>query len=131
MPITAFDHVNIRTANLDALTEWYRAVLGLRPGKRPDFRFPGTWLYLGDQALIHLVGTAAAPRSGGAVALEHIAFRATGLAEFRATLDARGIAHSLDPVPGIPVVQVNLHDPDGNHIHVDFSTDELNGEPAG
>ena len=43
MPITAFDHVNVRTANLDTMTEWYGDILGLRPGKRPDFGFPGTF----------------------------------------------------------------------------------------
>lgn len=124
MPLTAFDHVNIRTANLDAMVAWYGDILGLTPGKRPDFRFPGAWLYLGDRAVVHLVSVADAPQAAGNVTLEHFAFAATDLPAFRAKLDARGIAHTLDPVPGIPVVQVNLHDPDGNHIHIDFDSAE-------
>lgn len=123
--LTGFDHVNLRTANLDAMVAWYGDVLGLVPGRRPDFGFPGAWLYFGDAALIHLVGVQTAPRAGGDVTLEHFAFRATGIAAFREKLDARGIAHSVDAVPGFPVVQVNLHDPDGNHIHVDFDAGEL------
>ena len=124
MPVIAFDHVNIRTANLDALIAWYGDILGLVPGRRPDFGFPGAWLYLGDQALVHLVGSEDDLQAGGNVTLEHFALRATGLNNFLKHLMDRGISHSIDPVPGIPVVQVNLHDPNGNHIHVDFNAVE-------
>jgi catechol 2,3-dioxygenase-like lactoylglutathione lyase family enzyme len=122
--LTAFDHVNVRTGNLDAMVAFYGDILGLRPGKRPDFGFPGAWLYLGDQAYIHLVATASAPQAAGNVTLEHFAFRAEGLAAFRTRLAERGIAHTLDAVPGFPIVQVNFRDPDGNHIHIDFDAAE-------
>ena len=122
--LTAFDHVNVRTANLDAMVAFYDEVLGLKPGRRPDFSFPGAWLYLGDQAYVHLVGVKTSPEAGGNVTLEHFAFRATGLAAFRARLDARGIAYSVDEVPGFAVLQVNFHDPDGNHVHVDFNASD-------
>lgn len=125
MQLIAFDHVNLRTSNLEAMEAFYGDVLGLRPGPRPDFDIPGTWLYLGDKPFVHLVAVATDPTPGRNVTLEHFAFSATGLADLRAALDERGIAHSVDPVPGFPIVQVNFHDPDGNHIHVDFSTDEL------
>lgn len=125
MTVTAFDHVNVRTANLDGMTDFYSDVLGLMPGRRPDFGFPGAWLYLGERAYVHLVGVGEPPRSGGNVTLEHFAFRASGLPAFRDKLEARGVAYSLDRVPGFPIVQVNFHDPDGNHIHIDFDVAEL------
>ena len=53
MHLKAFDHVNVRTANLGAMVEWYGRVLGMMPGKRPGFPFPGAWLYLGEDAIIH------------------------------------------------------------------------------
>ena len=124
MPLTAFDHANIRTANLDGMVAFYTDVLGMRTGKRPDFGFPGAWLYLGDAALIHLVGVDDAPQAAGNVALEHVAFRATGYGNFLADLDRRGIPYVLARVPGFPIMQVNLHDPDGNHLHIDFDTSE-------
>ena len=124
MPLVAFDHVNVRTANLDAMIAFYGEILGLHPGRRPPFRMGGAWLYLGEQAYIHLVETAAPPSSETDVKLEHFAFRATGLKEFRTRLDANGIVHSVDPVPDFPIVQVNFRDPDGNHIHVDFDKAE-------
>jgi catechol 2,3-dioxygenase-like lactoylglutathione lyase family enzyme len=124
MPITAFDHVNVRTANLDAMIAWYGEYLGLQVGPRPDFGFPGAWLYLGDQAIVHLVGAQINPADADRLTLEHFALRATGMSEFLAKLESGGLRYKIDPVPGFPVVQVNLHDPDGNHIHVDFDAAE-------
>ena len=46
------------------------------------------------------------------------------MTEFTALLDTRAIDFTIDRVPGFPVVQVNFHDPDGNHIHVDFDVAE-------
>ena len=97
---------------------------GLHPGKRPDFNIPGAWLYLNDTAVVHLVGVIEEPSIGANPSLEHFAFSAEGLDEFVEKLKSRGIAHTVDPVPGVPLLQVNLHDFDGNHIHVDFRTDE-------
>jgi catechol 2,3-dioxygenase-like lactoylglutathione lyase family enzyme len=124
MPLTAFDHVNVRTANLDEMVAWYGEILEMHPGRRPDFNFPGAWLYLGDHALIHLIAVDKAPKAGGDATLEHFAFKATGMTEFTALLDTRAIDFTIDRVPGFPVVQVNFRDPDGNHIHVDFDVAE-------
>ena len=127
MPLAAFDHVNIITGNLDAMTAWYADVLGLQAGWRPDFGFPGAWLYLGDTAVVHLVGTDAAPTGYDGVRMEHVAFRATGYQAFLDTLTEHGIEPRLGHVPGTEIVQVNIHDPDGNHLHIDF---DLSAEPA-
>ena len=124
MPLTAFDHVNVRTTNLDAMVAFYGEILGLHPGKRPPFRVGGAWLYLGDQAYIHLVEATTPPSNETDVKLEHFAFRATGFADFRARLDGAGISYSVDPVPDFPIVQVNFRDPDGNPLHVDFDPRE-------
>ena len=120
MPLTAFDHVNILTRNLDTMTAWYSDVLGLRAGWRPDFSFPGAWLYLGDTPVVHLVATVDAPTGYDGVRMEHVAFRAQGYRAFLDTLDTHGIEPRLGHVPGTEIVQVNIHDPDGNHLHIDF-----------
>ena len=123
MPIETLDHVNLRTHRLDEMIDWYGRVLGLKTGKRPDFAFPGAWLYVGDLAAIHLVGIEREPAATDPK-LEHFALGAKGMKDFLEVLNANGVAHSIDQVPGFPVVQVNFRDPDGNHIHVDFSADE-------
>ncbi|MBT8458902.1 MAG: VOC family protein [Boseongicola sp.] len=125
MPLTSFDHVNVRTAQLSEMISFYGKILGLHPGERPDFDIGGAWLYLGDQALVHLVEVQGPITAQTNPTLEHFAFCATGLTEFRTLLDSENIEHRLATVPGMPVVQVNFYDPDGNHIHVDFDTTEM------
>lgn len=124
MPLTGFDHVNVRTNRLEEMTAWYADVLGLYSGPRPDFPFPGAWLYLGDQALVHLVGTEDGLDDPTRVSLEHFALRATGLKAFLEKLERLGVEARLSPVPGMPILQVNVFDPEGNHIHIDFDAAE-------
>ena len=121
--LQAFDHVNVKTSRLEEMVAWYADVLGMHAGSRPDFGFPGAWLYLGDQALVHLVGTSAEPQSIEP-RIEHFALRATGLAGFLERLKENGVEYRLADVPGFGILQVNIHDPDGNHIHIDFDAGE-------
>ena len=121
MNLTKLDHVNIRTTDLDGMIKFYEEFLGLQFGSRPAFSNPGAWLYCGTQAVVHLVEVDATPHPGQ-LQIEHFAFAATGMDEFLARLDAGDVAYRLAAVPGTPITQVNLHDPDGNHLHVDFDT---------
>ena len=123
--ITGLDHANVRTARLDEMVAWYGEVLGLTVGWRPpSFDFPGAWLYAGDQAVVHLVGVDATDAPSRGVQLEHAAFQATGYAGFIRTLDSRSERYRLSHVPEAGVMQVNVWDPDGNHLHIDFRDDE-------
>jgi len=119
MQMQSFDHVNVRTANLAGMIAWYSDVLGLVSGKRPNFPFNGAWMYLGDQAIVHLVEEADTPANSDPQ-IEHFALRATGLSDFLAHLKARDIDAKLVEVDGFGITQVNIFDVDGNHIHIDF-----------
>lgn len=119
--LKAFDHVNLRTTDPEGLADWYETHLGLARGWRPPFPFPGAWLYLGDSAVVHVVGVTDSPGSYSG-SLEHFAFTATGMDAFAAKLDAAGVPFQRADVPGTDIVQFNLHDPAGNHIHIDFRT---------
>ena len=122
--IERLDHINLRTARLDEMIEWYGRVLDMHPGARPDFGFPGAWLYAGGQALVHLVEVGVEPGSDASdLKLEHGAFSARGLTGFEARLKDMGERYRRVAVPGFPIVQVNIRDPDGNHLHVDFDPD--------
>ncbi|MDU8910799.1 VOC family protein [Aestuariicoccus sp. MJ-SS9] len=127
--IERLDHINIRTAKLDAMVDWYGEVLGMTPGPRPDFGIPGAWLYANGQPLVHLVEVPEEPSDPGTdLKLEHGAFSAKGFERFHAALEARGERMRILKVPGFPLVQVNIWDPDGNHLHIDFDADEV--DPA-
>ena len=123
MTLFALDHANVRTANLEAMVAWYDDVLGMKSGRRPDFGFPGAWLYVGENAAVHLVAVKDQPASVDPQ-IEHYAFRATGMDGFLEHLKSKGVEYYLAEVPGFGITQVNIKDPDGNHIHVDFETAE-------
>ena len=123
MPLIAFDHVNIRTVNLEKMVRWYEDILGLRSGPRPDFLIDGAWLYLAETCVLHLIEADPAPMpfaDGESLRMEHMAFRAEGMAEFVAKLEDRGIGYKLFPFEALNIVLVFIRDPDGNRIHVDF-----------
>ncbi|MEQ8357666.1 MAG: VOC family protein [Kiloniellaceae bacterium] len=133
MPLAKLDHVNLRTANLTALRDFYIDVLGMTDGPRPPFGFAGAWLYCGEQATVHLIEVPEPPAPEGELRLEHFAFSADGLAGFLARLKDRGEDYRIGVVPDFGIIQVNIHDPDGNHIHVDFAAAEavtVPDEPA-
>lgn len=123
MKLGNLDHINVRTANLGAMRKWYTEVLGMTDGRRPDFPFGGAWLYVGDQPFVHLVEVERQPKTVDP-RLEHFAFAASGLSDFISTLNAKGIPYQTATVPDIEILQVNIFDPDGNHIHLDFSREE-------
>lgn len=123
MKIDRLDHVNLRTTRLDEMVAWYTDILGLELGWRPDFGFAGAWLYAGDQAVVHLVEIDGAEATGSdtALKLEHFAFVASGAAAFEKRLQQRGETYRQAEIAETNMVAYNIWDPDGNHIHVDFS----------
>lgn len=122
MTIDRLDHINLRTTQLDDMIAWYVEVLGLEPGARPGFPFPGAWLYAGNAAIVHLVGTSGDPGIGSEAELkmEHFALTATDATAFEARLNARNVTFRKSGIAELGVVAFNIWDPDGNHIHVDF-----------
>ena len=123
MTLSALDHVTIRTARLAELTGFYSEVLGLAPGVRPGFRFPGAWLYCGEHAAVHLIEVSEPPQEPDP-RIEHFAFRAEGLADFLALLRANDVAYHTAIVPDLEIRQVHIRDPDGNHVEIAFGPEE-------
>jgi hypothetical protein len=76
---------------------------------------------------VHLVGVDQVPKTEGLLQLEHFAFSATGLKEFVGRLDRDKVRYEARKVPRSGAVQVNVWDPDCNHIHVDFPPEESAG----
>ncbi len=125
------DHYTLRVSPdaLPALLDFYTRVLSLREGKRPDFAFPGHWLYAGQQAVVHLAGNAPANEPAPAPALptgrfNHVSLRTSGLAATRSKLAALDVTWQEAPVPGLPLHQVFLRDPCGLLIELTFDATE-------
>lgn len=117
------DHVNLYTHDLERMVKWYEDVLGMTRGARPPFSFEGAWLYVGDDPVVHMTRVDS-ERNGDNPKLEHFALSASDIGPFLDHLDAKSVAYRTAIVPGFGIIQVNIHDPDGNHLHIDFAKDE-------
>ena len=98
------------------------------PSISPGFSFPGAWLYADGHPIIHLVGVDTAPGADPAeLRLEHFAISANGIKDLLARIEAGGVRHRLNHIKDFGILQMNLWDPDGNHIHIDFDAAEAEG----
>lgn len=144
MALDRLDHYTIRTAKLRETRDFYVEVLGLAEGARPAFDFPGHWLYVGERAVVHLIGADPGDRQtlirsmgdkpvqslAGSGAVDHVAFGGTGLAEMRSRLAERGIEHRERAVPGGVLQQVFVEDPNGIVIEINYPAAETRAEAA-
>jgi catechol 2,3-dioxygenase-like lactoylglutathione lyase family enzyme len=142
MPLSHIEHYLILTHDITAARDWYVDVLGFREGPHPDFPFPVCWLYLGDQDVIHIgqvnasaeqrkyLGDPTKPDGKGTGALDHIAFRATGLPATLAHLRAKNIAFTERQVDDQGLYQLFLHDPHGIKIELNFAAAEATDRRA-
>jgi catechol 2,3-dioxygenase-like lactoylglutathione lyase family enzyme len=119
MPATSLDHYNVFCRDLKKTVAFYERYVGLRTGDRPPFSFPGAWLYAGEKAVLHLVAESGREAQGGG-AIDHIAFNCEGLPATVDQLKRDGIKHEIRKVPGRPLQQVFIHDPDGVMLELNF-----------
>lgn len=127
--ITGIHHFTIRCmpVQLEGLKAFYGTVLGMQPGPRPQFDFPGHWLYVGEQAVVHLAAIVRAadhPEQVASSGFDHVSLHARGLDATRQRLKALGIAFEDVPVPGWPLQQIFLRDPVGSKIELTFEVPE-------
>ena len=137
------NHYSIRTLDLKACERFYTEVLGLRVGPRPDFPFPGLWLYEGDtavwaNAVVHIIGIDRDDPEGlkqylgdrelsslqGTGAIDHVAFFATGLKAMREKLDRLGVVGRERTVPTLGLHQVFVDDPNGVVVELNYPAEE-------
>lgn len=141
--IESLNHFSIRTADLERCRHFYADVLGLAVGPRPNFPFPGLWIYAGDtanpyNAVVHIIGIDRADPAGlqgylggrdentlhGSGALDHVAFFASGLAAMLARLKEHGITPRERTVPDLGLHQVFVDDPNGIVVELNFPAAE-------
>jgi catechol 2,3-dioxygenase-like lactoylglutathione lyase family enzyme len=125
MPIETLDHYSVRTADVERTRAFYQDVVGLKDGPRPDFPFPGAWLYAGEHAVVHIIGIKeerARDLSEDTGSLDHVAFAASDLPAMRQHLAAQKIAFRERKIPGLDITQLFVVDPNGVTIEINFRT---------
>jgi catechol 2,3-dioxygenase-like lactoylglutathione lyase family enzyme len=123
MTIRTIDHINIATERLEETRAFFVDVLGLVEGYRPEFDFPGYWLYAGDRAIVHMQQSRGAVGPSAASALNHFAFDVADFDAMVARLEQHGVAYRAVTVPGTAIRQAFLQDPNGVRL-------ELNHRPG-
>jgi len=111
----AIDHINVCVNDQEAACTFLCELLGLEDGYRPDFSFPGHWLYLGGKAIIHMMGRDHAEASSGWV--DHIAFSGFDFDAETKRLDALGYVYGTGGVPGGPR-QIFVTGPEGIKVEL-------------
>ena len=121
MGVTGLDHINIDTAKPEETIAFYEQVLGLqnRPELRPDFGFPGAWLFLDDVAVVHLNFIDDDDRSSQRSAFNHIAFEGADFAAMCALLDSHELDYRTSERPEIGLSQIFVDDP--NNVRVEIN----------
>ena len=120
--ITGIDHVNIDTSCPDETIAFYSEVLGLenRPEQRPDFGFPGAWLFLAERAVVHLNFIDDDGRSSATSAFNHIAFEGHDFGGMQALLDRQGLKYQSSERPEIALKQIFVDDPNGVRVEINI-----------
>jgi len=121
LTIRGLHHVGRLTNHLEESRAFYRDVLGFREIPRPNFNFPGAWLFnYGLQ--IHLIVNKEIPpaEAGGPIQTrhDHLAFMVEDLDAILVALKERKIPYRENFVADTNVKQIFFQDPDGHHIEV-------------
>jgi catechol 2,3-dioxygenase-like lactoylglutathione lyase family enzyme len=124
MSVGALDHFNIRTRNLAETVRFYEDVLGLEKGPRPNFAFPGAWLYSEGRAVVHLVDISRTdePQKPDSGVVDHVAFVSRGFSGMKQRLQSKGVAFDAREVPGGDLWQIFVRDPNGVMIELNYET---------
>jgi catechol 2,3-dioxygenase-like lactoylglutathione lyase family enzyme len=141
MPLSHIEHFLVAADDIDATRDWYARVLGMTSGPHPEFGFPVHWMYIGDLDVVHIgpsarganeaqkkyLGRTSENAGMGTGAIDHIAFRATGLPAMLEHLKKEGVSFSQRRANGQALLQVFFNDPNGIKIELNFAAHEAQG----
>jgi catechol 2,3-dioxygenase-like lactoylglutathione lyase family enzyme len=141
MPVAHIEHFLIAADDIDATRDWYARVLGMKSGPHPDFGFPVHWMYLGDVDVVHIgpsakqagdiqrkyLGRTSQQSEQGTGAIDHIAFRATGLRAMLEHLRRENVPFSQRRANGQALFQLFFYDPNGIKIELNYAGEEAEG----
>jgi catechol 2,3-dioxygenase-like lactoylglutathione lyase family enzyme len=132
MSLQGMNHFTVLSDDLEETRKFYCDLLGFEEGPRPNFRFPGYWLYVGDQPILHVIHRDKLHEHRAGV-IDHMAFTATDLPGTVAKLDKARVEWELRRLPKDGpregLWQLFFDDPHGGKVEFDF--DKSEPAPAG
>ena len=142
MPLSHIEHFLVAADDIDATRDWYARVLGMTPGPHPDFGFPVHWMYIGGVDVVHIgpsarkagerqkqyLGRTSQDAGAGTGAVDHIAFRATGLESMLEHLRREGVEFTQRRANGQALQQLFFYDPNGIKIELNYAASEIDAQ---
>ena len=129
MSVQGMNHFTVLSDDLEATRKFYCDLLGFEIGARPNFRFPGYWLWVGGEPILHVIHREQLNEVRAGV-IDHMAFTATDLPGTVAKLEKAGVKYELRRLPAESIRggtwQLFFDDPHGGKVEFDFD----NQEPA-
>ena len=129
MSVGVLDHFNIRTRDLDSTVHFYQEVMGLEKGPRPNFAFPGAWMYSEGKAVVHIVDISKTdePQKPDSGVVHHVAFVSRGFDGMKQRLSSKGMPFDARQVPGGELWQIFVNDPNGVMIELNYEAAKEQG----
>lgn len=113
------DHVNIHVVDGPRMVRFLEQVLEAREGFRPPFDFPGHWVYLDEQPVIHLTVVERSTDFPPGM-INHVAFGVYEFEAARARVEASGYPWQLAGIPGTPIGQIFVTGPEGLLVEIQY-----------
>ena len=132
MPLERIEHFLVVSDDMDATRDFYRDVLGMEVGFRPDLGFPGYWMYLGGVGCLHLaewktydkwtkeVDIPMSSPAPGTGSVDHIAFNARDFDDMVAKIEAHGLEYKQNLLDEIGLRQIFIKDPNNITLEINF-----------
>ena len=143
MPLSHIEHILVASDDIDASRDWYARVLGMASGPHPDFGFPVHWMYIGKVDVVHIGPSAKmagdiqkkylgrtsgkGAQENGTGAIDHIAFRATGLRGMLEHLRKEKVQFTQRRANGQALFQLFFYDPNGIKVELNYDAAEAEG----
>ena len=129
LSVGVLDHFNIRTRQLGDTVRFYEDILGLEKGTRPNFAFPGAWMYSDGKAVVHLVDISRTeePQKPDSGVVHHVAFASRDFAGMKQRLESKGMEYDSRQVPGGDLWQIFVNDPNGVMIELNYEAAKEQG----
>ncbi|HTV90118.1 MAG TPA: VOC family protein [Stellaceae bacterium] len=127
MSLQGMNHFTVLSDDLETTRKFYCDLLGFEVGPRPNFQFPGWWLYCGARPILHVIHRDSVKEMRAGI-LDHMAFTATDLSGTVAKLEKAGVKYELRRLPANGHMgglwQLFFDDPHGAKVEFDFDKDE-------
>ena len=119
--LLSLGHVTVRSADFARTERFYCDLLGMRVGPRPAIPIPGRWLYVGHEAVLHVLPRGTEPPNDAAPVIDHFALNANDRTGFELKLKAADQPFESRRLAQGDTWQIFLTDPDGVRVELCFA----------